>query len=500
MLRVLGILALVSLALTGCSTTESVDPPQDAMSTDTGTRDADAAVERKEAATDVSLGTDTQMGSDDAEPDVGEIDTGFDPDASYPHFCDLPGSVRYTDNGVVTVPPATAASVDLRGFLKLPKGFCVHAFGNVAALAKSRTAGGNVRQLRFSPSGDLFVASPTAGTTGGGQGGLAAIVVLPDDNHDGLADTAIRFAELLPQTQGLLFANDHFYYQDGARILRVPYQPGDRKPSGPSELVVSTSVYYTSMLHWPRTLDQADDGTIYVTNGSDQDEGTYNTALGAYCMKPRTFVGGILELDGSPNGKPVSRGFRNPIAVRCQRGHNVCFASELAKDYSAGEGGREKLVPIREGDDWGFPCCATTNVPYTEADPAPDCSYVTPDDVSFLIGDTPFGLDFERGGWPTPYKGSVFVALHGDAGFWGGARVVAVATDPTTGSPKAGTTADGGVSSGSMTDFATGWDDAMHTKLHGRPAAIEFAADGRMFVGNDNNGDVFWVAPLDLPR
>jgi len=51
-----------------------------------------------------------------------------------------------------------------------------------------------------------------------------------------------------------------------------------------------------------------------------------------------------------------------------------------------------------------------------------------------------------------------------------------------------------------MTDFATGWDDAMHTKLHGRPAAIEFAADGRMFVGNDNNGDIFWVASLDLPR
>ncbi len=109
-------------------------------------------------------------------------------------------------------------------------------------------------------------------------------------------------------------------------------------------------------------------------------------------------------------------------------------------------------------------------------------------------------MDFERGGWPAPYKGSVFVALHGDAGFWGGARVVAVATDPTTGSPKPGTTADSGVSTGSMTDFATGWDDAMHTKLHGRPAAIEFAADGRMFVGNDNNGDIFWVAPLDLPR
>jgi hypothetical protein len=49
-----------------------------------------------------------------------------------------------------------------------------------------------------------------------------------------------------------------------------------------------------------------------------------------------------------------------------------------------------------------------------------------------------------------------------------------------------------------MGDFATGWDDTTHT--HGRPAAIEFAADGRMFVGDDNKGDIFWVAPLDLAR
>ena len=24
--------------------------------------------------------------------------------------------------------------------------------------------------------------------------------------------------------------------------------------------------------------------------------------------------------------------------------------------------------------------------------------------------------------------------------------------------------------------------------------------DGRLFIGNDNNGDIFWVAPLTLPR
>ena len=49
-----------------------------------------------------------------------------------------------------------------------------------------------------------------------------------------------------------------------------------------------------------------------------------------------------------------------------------------------------------------------------------------------------------------------------------------------------------------MDVFATGWDDG--SREHGRPAAVAFAADGRLFLGNDNNGDIFWIAPLDLAR
>jgi glucose/arabinose dehydrogenase len=45
-----------------------------------------------------------------------------------------------------------------------------------------------------------------------------------------------------------------------------------------------------------------------------------------------------------------------------------------------------------------------------------------------------------------------------------------------------------------MVDFATGWDDG--TQTHGRPATVTFSADGRLFVANDNNGVVFWIAPL----
>jgi glucose/arabinose dehydrogenase len=411
-------------------------------------------------------GTDGAVRSDGGRGgDGGLVDAG--------PLCNLPGSIQYTATGTNVV-PGGMGSMDL-SFLQLPAGFCAHPFANV----------GNPRQLRFAPSGELFVASPTTGTTSGGPNGQSAIVLLPDDNHDGYADDIITFLSNLPSTQGLLFAPGAFYYQDHVNILSVPYQPGDRAPSGASQTVAAIT-YYEDDLHWPKSLDMADDGTIYVANGGSQ---------GNPCVEPHTFVGGILSLDaGAPGGVQVAQGFRNPIAVRCERGHNLCFALELAKDATAGAGGREKLVPIHAGDDWGFPCCATLNTPYPGISPTPDCSTVTAETNSFIIGETPFGLDFEPGIWPDPWTKNAFVVLHGAAGTWTGARLVAIPTDPMSGFPSPSTDINGSVVG--MQDFATGWDDGSHS--HGRPTEITFSSDGRLFLSNDQNGDIFWISPMGM--
>jgi len=70
---------------------------------------------------------------------------------------------------------------------------------------------------------------------------------------------------------------------------------------------------------------------------------------------------------------------------------------------------------------------------------------------------------------------------------------VAIPMDPTTGMPLPSNNLEGGTDVG-MVDFATGWDDS--TLQHGRPAAVAFAPDGRLFVANDNNGMIFWIAPM----
>src|SRR5262249_45024949 len=386
----------------------------------------------------------------------------------------LPGSQRHTADGVFVVPGGTPSPSDL-SFLHLPAGFCAHFYGQV----------GNTRQIRFAPGGELFVASPTTGTTGGGGGGKPAIVVLPDDDHDGVADANLVFLNNLPSTQGLMFANGFLYYQDHTKIMRVPYTAGDRAASGSSEQVVDITIY-TSGLHWPKTLDIADDGTIYVGNGGDQ---------GERCDPAHPFHGGILKIDGSAGGAPVAKGLRNPISVRCAPGHNFCFALELARDFTAAQGGREKLFPIRDGDDWGFPCCATKDLPFPDIRPVPDCSNIATESGSFLIGDTPFDLDFETGKWPAPWDHRVYVPLHGAASTWFGARVVSIAMNPDTGEVIPGSDLPGG-DNGALSEFASGWDD--HTLLHGRPANVAFAPDGRLFLGDDNSGVIMWIAPFDL--
>src|SRR5271154_3617794 len=173
---------------------------------------------------------------------AGQLVSGF-----ILHPCNLPGSVRRPASGVSAVPGGHAAdggSLPDVSYVQAPVGFCVHYFGNV----------GNARQLRFAPGGEAFVASPTAPTTSAGSYGQSAIVVLPDDDADGVADRNIDFLGALPATQGLLFASGYFYYQDSAKIMRVPYASGDRTPSGPSQVFADIGATYApDPLHWPKT-------------------------------------------------------------------------------------------------------------------------------------------------------------------------------------------------------------------------------------------------------
>jgi len=190
---------------------------------------------------------------------VTVVDAAPPSDAMYDRFCDLPDRVRYTSSGMEVI--AGGRETERLSFMQLPSGFCGHFFANV----------GNVRQLRFAPGGELFAASPTSGTTGGGIGGRAEIVILPDDDKDGQPKSPSRFLQNLPSTQGILFANDHFYYQDATAIMRRPYATGDRQPSTPIETVATSRSTCRPAIGRSRSTKPTT-ARIYVGNGGDQGE------------------------------------------------------------------------------------------------------------------------------------------------------------------------------------------------------------------------------------
>jgi len=420
-------------------------------------------------------------------------------------FCSLPGSIVSMANGLTIVPgesDASAPDPSTLTWLSVPVGFCAHFFAKVP----------EVRQLRFAPGGDLFAASPSTPCSGGAYGGLGAIVVLPDDDHDGVADSPAAGgygtpflsatttpAQSITSTQGLAFGGGYFYFQDGTTIRRLPFKAGDRKASGPITAVTTITAPQAGE-HWPKVIDFAQDGTLYITNGSTQAQECLSTGSPNYVP----VFGAVFKLNKDGSTSEVTKGFRNPIALRCEADHDVCLAAELGLDGSGSSGGREKLVPVKQGDDWGFPCCATQGVPYAgtayqDNNKTPDCSGVAAENVTFEIGHTPFGIDFETGLWTGQWAGRVFVALHGDVGSWQGARVVGIAKDPSTGLLLPASDIPGGSSNASdMLDFATGWDDGQQD--HGRPTAVAFAPDGRMFVGDDTLGLIVWIAPVGLSR
>lgn len=385
-------------------------------------------------------------------------------------FCELPG----------------ADATDL----KVPPEFCIREF--------TTTPVGEARVLRFAPNGDLFVAAPSMQTPGGAADGPGAIVVLPDDDHDGRADAVLTFAGPSPRNgstcatleadpanlacvHGLLFADGYLYFTRSDEVRRLPYAAGARKaPAAPSELVATLGGTTISDVRWTHTLEQPKDGSIYVSRGRMD-----STDCNAEEMKRGAVF--ALHVEGKAalplQPEVVADGFRNPMYLRCAPNScGECYAAELSGDSWDGVGGREKLALLEnKKESWGFPCCVGRDRP-APGWGSQDCSGVGRELVAVPLHDTPFGLDFDRGGFPEPYRHGLFVALHGVVTSFGGSGIVWMKSDPLTLRP-----------TGEPKMFVNGFG-----RPTGRATDVVFAPDGRMFIADDTSGKIYWVAPRTL--
>lgn len=411
-------------------------------------------------------------------PTDGSLDAALDAaDAPAPlDAADAAVDQAPPDLATLDVPPGTAwcdlpmgADAEVRG-ITVPAGFCVRRYGRIA----------HARVMAFSPSGDLFLASPSTTGPGGTGPGIGAIAVLPDDNHDGVSDGVTEYLRvatgigLTGSAHGLLFANQRLYYTADNGVFSVPYTPGDRRAAaGVAPTLVAN---LDDSERWTHTLARGADGTIYVSMGN------YGTFM---CPNPAPRRGSILAIgDGHAiTGDMVARGFRNPMYIRCQPWG--CYAAELTDDGWAAPG-REKVLRFGSGQDYGYPCCYDQGLPSPANTSGVSCASVTPSLVGFPVGYTPFGHDFAPASWPAPYANGLFVGLHGQVGSWNNTGINWAPADPTTHA----------FSTEMATSFLGGWGHG--TANEGRVADLVFAPDGRLFFTDDQQGHVYWLAPRTL--
>jgi glucose/arabinose dehydrogenase len=369
------------------------------------------------------------------------------PDLS--HFCDLGSDVPG-----LTVPPE----------------LCVRKFANVPT----------PRTILFAPNGDLFVVSPRRITPGQAPAGLGGIILLrqTDTYHD---PQKFIFAQSdsLESIHGLLIRNGLLYYTLAESAHSVPYVDGDTSISTvpPTKVADMPNTDFTG--RWTHSLAGAPDGSLLISRGQ------YDNRT---CPTPDTRSGSVLRVGGNRpmNGDISIKGLRNPMYIRCMP-WDVCYAAELTGDDWGGYGGKEKLVVVADGDNFGYPCCIDKDAPNPDVTPASDCSKVGVSHQTFPLHDTPFGFDWERDfGWPEPYRHGFFVGLHGAFGSWINAGLNWARTDPVTHMPV----------------------EQTHPLIEGfgrlgvipRVADVRFAPDGRLFFSDDQSGAIYWVAPRTLKR
>ena len=352
--------------------------------------------------------------------------------------------------------------------ITVPAEFCVRKFADVPT----------PRVLLFAPNGDLLVSSPKRITPGAAPPGAGAVFRYRGADPD--QRTTYAQGDAFQSVHGILIADGAFYYTLSDGVFRVPYDPAATAIDATAPTAVAFFTISSPVARFTHALAAASDGTILTTFGQLDNSDCLSSS--------NVRLGSILRIGTGhdPFGDIVTRGFRNPLFIRCMP-WNTCYAIELSGDAWELLGGTEKLVEIRDGDTYGYPCCIQRGMRNPDITGGPNCQEVADPKQTFPLHDTPFGFDWERDfGWPEPYKNGFFVGLHGDFANWNRAGVQWAPTDPTTHLPAQRTI-----------DFVMG---VGRGRTISRVGDLRFAPDGRLFFADDQGGAIYWIAPRTLRR
>jgi glucose/arabinose dehydrogenase len=359
--------------------------------------------------------------------------------------------------------------------LKLPDGFKMKVFA-----AKPLE---NPRFMVFDAEGNLYVSDAKANQ----------VYMLPDRDHNGVADEVVTIAKDLNSPQGLVYTANKLYIanQDGVVVLAKD------KNQWANKFKPLISGLATGG-HTLKSLKLGPDGHLYINVGSscnvcNETDPSRATML-RYTLAGKP-AGALLTVGRHQQSAIWARGLRNSQGYAWHPETKAMYATNNGSDMrSSTKNGpvNDELPPehlnlLEGGKHYGWPHCWGT---------APDkkgqfedpkfpgetgfCKTTQPPAMTFISHSTPIGITFlDKSAFPDTYKQDAIVALHGS---WNrqqpsGYQLVQVKFKDDKPSE--------------VVDFATGWLEG--DQSWGRPVDVAVGTDKALYVSDDKAGLIYRI-------
>lgn len=341
--------------------------------------------------------------------------------------------------------------------LKTPAGFTVSTFA---------TGLKNPRIIAVAPTGAIYVSRREQGD----------VIMLKDDNRDGVADGPPVVVANRPSAHGLAIGNGKLYIATVKEIFAADMLPDGTL--GTLQMIVGDLP--DAGQHPNRTIAFGPDGMLYVSVGS-----TCNA-----CNESNPENASILRM--SPDGKMrtiFARSLRNTIGFGWHPATGELWGMDHGIDDLGDDQQPEELNLIEQGKQYGWPHAFGANAIHPQTTPPGEitksqwAAMSTPMTIGYTAHAAPMTMIFYSGGnYPADYEGDALVAMRGSWNRKPASGYEIVRVRYQNGKPQA------------FEPFVTGFLTDRGTKHMARPVGLAMLKDGSVLVSEDGNGTIYRIA------
>jgi hypothetical protein len=346
------------------------------------------------------------------------------------------------------------------------------------------------RVIRIAPNGDIFVA----------ESGSGRVLVFPADLAGGAPANPEVFAENLEQPYGIVFhppsGPQHVYVAAANQVVRFPYRDGDRKATGPAEVIVPD---IPTKRHWTRDLEISADGqSFFVSIGSASNVAAQMPEKTPEEIQAHEETHGLGAAWGEEENRAVVRvfdpegttvrnyatGLRNCSGMAVQPDTDTLWCTGNERDHLGADVPPDFLTTVQDGGFYGWPWYYIGgNEDPAHAGKRSDLKdkVIVPEVLIQAHSSILDVIFYDAHAFPAEYRGDAFATLHGS---WN--------REERTGYKVIRALMEDGKPTGVYEDFMTGFVLNEDT-VWGRPAGIAVARDGALLVSDDANGTIFRV-------